>query len=136
MSHQQIEVPVLADKDYKSNSLMLMYSSSAIIAKNPLSLLVLVNRSDNKDYLFNTSMFTAEANYSYSLSPFIRLGNSLGYYSNAGWNRQVGIKQQFSAALLKKLYIDFDISYKKAVQVIRPELANLLFISSGMRFDF
>ena len=136
ISQQRIEAPVFADQLYKSKSVMVMYSSTALLNKNPMSLLLLLNKSDQEDYLFNTSMFTTEVNYSYSISQKIRLGNSLGYYANTGWNRQVGIKQQFSATLYKKLFVDFDVSYKKAVQVTRPELANQLFISSGIRFDF
>jgi hypothetical protein len=81
-------------------------------------------------------MFSSETNYSYPVSNTIRLGNSVGYYDNAGWNKQVGIKQQVSAVLMSKLNIDIDLTYKKAVEVIRPELANQLFVTAGMHLNF
>jgi hypothetical protein len=64
------------------------------------------------------------------------LGNSLGYYDNVGWNKQLGIKQQVSATIIQKLSIDVDLSYKKAVDIIRPELANQLFVTAGMHLNF
>ena len=136
ISHQRMNVPVLINENYKSNSVMVMHSSVMPLHKNPLSLMLLLNRSDNKDYLFNTSMFTSEVNYSYPITQTIRLGNSLGYYANTGWNRQIGIKQQLSAVIIEKLMVDIDFSYKKAVHIIRPELANQLFVTAGMHFNF
>jgi hypothetical protein len=136
ISHQRMNIPVLLDENYKSNSILVMHSSSITVNKNPLSLMLLLNRSDNKDYLFNTSIFTSEVNYTYPITSTIRLGNSLGYYDNVGWNKQLGIKQQVSATIIQKLSIDVDLSYKKAVDIIRPELANQLFVTAGMHLNF
>ncbi|MFT3827195.1 MAG: hypothetical protein QM731_24930 [Chitinophagaceae bacterium] len=136
ISRQHLVVPSLVGQNYTSNSLMLMHSAVTVLHKNPLSLLVLMNVSDNKDYLFNTSMFTAETGYSYALTTNVRLSNSIGYYSNSGWNKQVGIRQQVSTTLFQKLSMDVDVSYKKAVEMIRPELANQLFITAGMHYSF
>jgi hypothetical protein len=136
ISRQQMNVPMLLDENYKSKSVLLMHSSSIAVNRNPLSLTLLLNRSDNKDYLFNTSLFTSEASYSYPVTSTIRLGSSLGYYDNAGWNKQVGIKQQVSATVKERLSIDVDLTYKKAVDIIRPELADQLFITAGMHLNF
>ncbi|THU40041.1 hypothetical protein FAM09_09145 [Niastella caeni] len=136
ISHQQMNIPMLLDENYKSRSVLLMHTSSIALNRNPLSITFLLNRSDNKDYLFNTSLFTAEANYSYQVAKTIRLGNSIGYYDNVGWNKQAGIKQQASATLKEWLNIDVDLTYKKAVDITRPELANQLFITAGMHLNF
>jgi hypothetical protein len=136
VSRQQMNIPMLLDSNYKSTTVLVMHSSTMTVNKNPLSLTFLLNRSNNKDYLFNTSMFSSETNYSYPVSGTIRLSNSIGYYDNAGWNKQVGIKQQVSAVVMSKLNIDVDVTYKKAVEITRPELANQLFVTAGMHLNF
>ncbi|OQP63232.1 hypothetical protein A3860_25420 [Niastella vici] len=136
ISHQQMNVPMLLGENYKSSSMLLMHASSIAINKNPLMLTLLLNRSNNKDYLFNTSMFSSEVSYIYPVTATVRLGNSVGYYDNTGWNKQLGVKQQVSAILIQKLNIDIDFTYKKAVATIRPELANQLFVSAGMHLNF
>jgi hypothetical protein len=136
ISHQQMNIPMLVDENYKSSSVLVMHSSSIAVKRNPLSLTLLLNRSNNKDYLFNTSLFTSEVSYSYPIAGTVRLGNSLGYYDNAGWNKQLGIKQQVSATVKERLIIDVDLTYKKAVDIIRPELANQLFVTAGLHFNF
>jgi|GEM_PF-796678 len=136
LSHQQLNVPMLAGEYYKGSSVMFMYSSTAMIKKSPLSLQMIINKSDNTDYLFNTSMFTLESNYSYAISERIRLGSGLGYYTNAGWNRQVGGRQQLSAVLMEKLSLDVEVSYRKAVHIEKRELANQLFVTAGAHFNF
>ncbi|HSC38935.1 MAG TPA: hypothetical protein VLD19_13730, partial [Chitinophagaceae bacterium] len=88
-----------------------------------------------KDYYFNTSMFMTEANYSYPVKDNIRLGSSLGYYDNAGWNRQVGIKQQLNAVLSGKVNVDLELNYRKAVQVTKAELANQVFVMSVIHYN-
>jgi hypothetical protein len=127
---------MLLDSNYKSTAVLVMHSSTMTVNKNPLSLTFLLNRSNNKDYLFNTSMFSSETSYSYPVSGTIRLGNSLGYYDNTGWNKQVGVKQQVSAVLMGRLSIDVDLTYKKAVEITRPELANQIFLTAGMHLNF
>ena len=136
LSHQQMNIPMLLDENYKSKSVLFMHASSIAVNRNPLSLTFLLNRSNNKDYLFNTSLFTSEVSYSYPVTTTIRLGNSVGYYDNSGWNKQVGIKQQVSATIKERLNIDVDLTYKKAVDIIRPELANQLYITAGMHLNF
>jgi hypothetical protein len=136
ISHQQMNIPMLLDENYKSKSVLLMHTSSMAVNKNPLTLTFLLNRSNNKDYLFNTSLFTSEAGYSYPVLRTVRLGSSLGYYDNAGWNKQIGIKQQVSATIKEKLVLDVDLTYKKPVDIIRPELANQIFVTAGMHFNF
>lgn len=136
LSHQQLNVPMLIGENYTGKSLMLMYSSTAMIKQAPLSLQVMLNKSDNTDYLFNTSMFTIESNYSYALTDGIRLGSGLGYYTNSGWNRQIGGRQQLSAVLLEKLNLDVEVSFRKAVHIERKELANQLFVTAGAHFNF
>jgi hypothetical protein len=136
VSQLQMNMPVLLDENYKSRSVLVMHTSTMTVNKNPLSLTFLLNRSDSEDYLFNTSLFSTETSYSYPVTNTIRLGSSLGYYDNAGWNKQVGIKQQVSATVKERLNIDVDLTYKKAVDIIRPELANQLFITASMHFNF
>lgn len=136
VSHLKMNMPVLLNENYKSRSVLVMHTSTMTVNKNPLSLTFLLNRSDSEDYLFNTSLFSTETSYSYPVTNTIRLGSSLGYYDNAGWNKQVGIKQQVSATVKERLNIDVDLTYKKAIDIIRPELANQLFLTAGMHFNF
>jgi len=135
LGSQRMDIPMLTGGVYKSHSLLFTSTSSMALNKNVLSLTLAGNKSNNKDYYFNTSMFTTEANYSYVLKDNIRLGSSLGYYDNAGWNRQVGIRQQANAVLSGRVNIDLELSYRKAVQVIRPELANQVFIMSVIHYN-
>lgn len=136
VSRQHFNMPMLEDSSYKSNNTLVSYTATTLLKQSPLSLTLMLNQSDNKDYLFNTSMFSAESNYSYNVSPLIRLGSGVGYYSNTGWNRQIGCRQQISGTLMKRLDLDLELSYKKAVKVIREEMADQLFITAGMRMTF
>lgn len=138
LSRQQFSMPILTGGTYNSNTFLFTHTSSMMLGKDMLSFTLLSNQSDNKSYYFNTGMFSSEANYSWSLPSMstLRLASSLGYYANAGWNKQVGIKQQVSALLKEKLTLDFQISYRKAVQTIRPELANQLFVNTTMHYTF
>lgn len=135
LGSQRMDVPMLTGELYKSRSLLFSSTSSVALNKNILSLTVAGNHSNNKEYYFNTSMFTTEANYSYALTNSIRLGSSLGYYDNAGWNRQVGMRQQLNAVLSGKINIDLEMSYRKAVQVTRAELANQVFVVSAIHYN-
>lgn len=135
LGSQSMRVPMLTGGMYKSSSLLFTGTSSLALNKNILSLTLAGNQSNNKEYYFNTSMFMTEANYSYALKDNLRLGSSLGYYDNAGWNKQVGIKQQLNAVLSGKINIDLDLSYRKAIQVTRNELANQVFIMSVIHYN-
>jgi len=138
ISSQQMSLPILLGGTYKNNTLLFTNTSSLMLGKNLLSLTILDNESDNKSYYFNTGMFSSEANYSYALSENskLRLASGLGYYANAGWNKQIGIHQQLNAVLKEKLTMDLQLGYRKAVQTIRPELANQLFFSTTMHYTF
>jgi hypothetical protein len=107
-----------------------------MLGKNLLSLTVLSNQADNNTYYFNTSLFSSEANYSYATSGSIRMSSGLGYYANYGWNKQIGLKQQVSAVIKSKINIDLQLGYKKAIQIIQPQLANQLFVSTTVHYTF
>jgi len=83
-------------------------------------------------------MFSSEANYSYALSESgnIRMASCIGYYDNAGWNRQLGAKQQISAQLKQQLTLDFQVGCRKAIRTIRPELADQLFLNTTVHYTF
>ncbi|MBV4358907.1 hypothetical protein [Pinibacter aurantiacus] len=133
VSNQKQNIPTVDTANYRNSSLMIMHTSSVVLGKNILSLSLLMNKAKSQDYLFSTSMFNAETNYSYSIQK-LRMASGIGYYSNAGWNQQLGLKQQLSTQLLEKLNIDFEIGYKKAVKVIRTEFANQLFGSAIIHY--
>lgn len=101
-----------------------------------MTLSVLVNQSDNKAYYFNTSSFNTEVNYAYAINDKIRFSSGAGFYSNTGWNKQAGLKHQISGTLFKKLDIDIDMTWRKAVQTIRKELANQVYMGSSVHYRF
>jgi hypothetical protein len=136
ISRQQTNIPLTTGGNYMDNSLLITNTSTIVLNKNPLSLTILSNSSDNNSYYFNTSMFSAEANYSYTIPGWPRMSSGLGYYDNQGWNEQVGIRQQVSAVVQKKITIDFQVSYKKAVEVIQTALANQLFLNTTIHYQF
>jgi hypothetical protein len=136
ISRQQISLPFTSGNIYSNNILLLTNTSSMMLKKNMISLTLLTNQSNNSSYYFNTSMSSAETNYSYTLAGNFRLSSGLGYYANYGWNRQVGLRQQVSAVINGKLNLDFQVAYKKAVRTIRPELADQLFVSSTIHYTF
>ncbi len=136
VSRQVMNIPFTdSTVQYSNTSLLITNTSSFMVGQNMLSLTILDNQSDNKTYYFNTSMFSAETNYSYSLGGK-RLASALGYYDNAGWNKQIGVRQQFSAAIKEKISLDLQLGYKKAIRIIQPQLANQLFFSTSVRYIF
>jgi hypothetical protein len=134
-SRQYMSVPDISGKSYTSTSVLAIHTSSVAIGKNLLMMSLLANQSNNNTYYFNTSFFNAETNYSYALNNIIRLCNTIGYYENTGWNKQIGIRGQVSF-LFKSLSIDVDGGYKKAIQVIKPELANQAFVTASLHYQF
>lgn len=136
LSRQEMSIPLTVGGTYANNSLLLTQTSSMMVGKDLLSLTILDNRSDNTSYYFNTSLFSTEANYTYALAGMTRMSSCLGYYDNSGWNRQIGIRQQVSASIKEKVNMDIQVGYKKAVQIIRPDLANQLFVSAIMHYTF
>lgn len=136
LSKQQMNLPLLPGSEYKSRSFFFVHSSALPIQKNLLVFSVMANQSTNKDYYFNTSFINAELSYNYTLSGKLTLTSGTGYYSNTGWNRQIGIRQQLSINAVKKMNIDIGVDYKKAVRVIRAELANQLFVNATVRYSF
>jgi len=133
---QKFDIPMLTGDQYASKTWLITHSSSLVLNKNLMTVTLLLNQSDNKDYYFNTSFFNSEVNYAYAAGETIRLGSGIGFYSNTGWNKQIGLKQQISGTILKKLDIDIDMTWKKAVDIIRTELANQVFISSSVHYRF
>lgn len=136
LSRQSFDIPMLNGEQYASKTWLVTHTSSLVLNKNLLMLVVMVNQSDNKDYYFNTSFVNTELSYAYGAGDKIRLSSGAGFYSNTGWNKQVGLKQQISGSILKKLDIDIDITWKKAVETVRKELANQVYISSSLHYRF
>jgi hypothetical protein len=60
--------------------------------------------------------------------------SGLGYYINSGWNRQVGLKEQVSFTASKNINVDIGIDYKRAVKIIRPELASPIFVNTSVSY--
>jgi hypothetical protein len=81
-------------------------------------------------------MYSAEVNYPYTLPGWPRMSSGIGYYDNEGWNKQIGVRQQVSAVLQKKLTLDFQVSYRKAVQIVQTALADQLFVNGTVHYIF
>ena len=133
---QQINLPMQQGTAYSSSSLLLTHTSAMQVKKGLLSVTITDNQSNNNSYYFNTSMFSSETEYSYQAGNNLRMSSGMGYYSNTGWNQQLGLKQQLSTNLNNKLSLDLQAVYKKAILVIRPELANQFFINSSVHYHF
>ena len=136
LARQNFNIPMLTGNQYASKTWLITHTSSLLLNENLITMTVLLNQSNNKDYYFNTSFLNTEISYSYKAGEQIRLSSGAGFYSNTGWNKQVGLKQQISGTVFKKLDIDIDVSWKKAVKIIRPELADQVFISSSVHYRF
>jgi hypothetical protein len=136
ISRQEMDIPMMENGHYRNRMLLLAHTTAVVLDKNVLSVSLIANRSDNRSYYFNTSMFSLETNYAYSTVKDIRLSSGVGYYDNEGWNRQVGLKQQVTAVLSGKMNIDLQVSYKKAVRELRPELANQFFLTTMLHYNF
>lgn len=136
ISRQVMNIPFTdSTVQYSNTSLLITHTSSIMVGQDMLSLTILDNQSSNKSYYFNTSMFSTEASYTWSLAGK-RLGSALGYYDNVGWNRQIGIRQQLSTVIWQKISVDLQLGYKKAIRIIQPLLANQLFFSTSVRYNF
>jgi len=136
LARQSFDIPMLTGNQYASKTWLITHTSSLLLNENLVTLTVLLNQSNNKDYYFNTSFFNTEIGYSYKAGEQIRLNSGAGFYANTGWNKQIGLKQQISGTIFKKLDIDLDLSWKKAVQITRPELADQVFIRSSVHYRF
>jgi hypothetical protein len=136
ISRSETDIPLSVGGNYVDNSLLITSTSTFTAGKNPLSLTVLANVSDNNSYYFNTSMYSAEVNYPYTLPGWPRMSSGIGYYDNEGWNKQIGVRQQVSAVLQKKLTLDFQVSYRKAVQIVQTALADQLFVNGTVHYIF
>ncbi|HET9056042.1 MAG TPA: hypothetical protein VFN30_04255 [Chitinophagaceae bacterium] len=133
LAYQDFKVPLVNNEKYISSNWIINYSSSVILKENLLTLVTAFNKSSNQDYYFNTSVFNTELAYSFSVWNKLKLNTGMGYYSNTGWNKQLGIKQQIGGTIFKNIDIDFEVTYKKAIQIIRPELANQVYMNSTIR---
>lgn len=136
VSETQTSIPLTTGGSYVDNALLITNTSTILVKRNPLSLTILSNTSSNTSYLFNTSMFTSEANYGYTIPGWPRMSSALGYYANAGWNKQIGMRQQVSAVVARKVTMDVMVSYRKAVQIIQAALANQLFVNATAHYTF
>lgn len=136
ISSQHMKLPMPGAGDYNSRSILFVHNSSMLIHRNILILSFMGNQSNNKDYYFNTSFLNSELCYTYTLSEKLRSTSGTGYYVNKGWNNQVGLKQQLTISAMKKLDIDMGIDIKKAVRIIKPELANQIFVNASVHYSF
>jgi hypothetical protein len=135
MTGQSFDIPMLNGEKYKSQAWLVSHTSSVLLNKNIMILSVLVNQSNNKDYYFNTSFVNTELSYAYTIGK-IQSSSGAGFYSNTGWNKQAGLKQQLSGTLFRKMDISIDLNWKKAIETIRTELANQVYITSSVRYRF
>ncbi|HEY4337563.1 MAG TPA: hypothetical protein VGM89_16740 [Puia sp.] len=136
ISRQETSIPLGTGGNYRDRSLLVTSTSTFTVDKNPLSLTILANKSDNDSYYFNTSMVSAEVNYPYTLPGWPRMSSGIGYYDNAGWNSQFGVRQQVSALLKEKLSLDLQLSYRKAITIVQTALANQIFVNATMHYLF
>lgn len=137
VSQQRFNTPLLLPGEvYKNNMFMVNYVASTMVRTNLLSLSCLVTRSDQKEYFFNTSMLNIEGSFAKTTKSNLRISSTVGFYDNAGWNQQAGIKQTFGATLLKNIEVDFDLGYRKAVRVRRAGMDDQLFITSFVHYNF
>jgi hypothetical protein len=133
---QQISIPFSdTTAAYSNTSVLITHTSSVMVGKQLISLTLMDNQSSSKAYYFNTSMFSAEGSCSYTLSA-LRMSSTLGYYDNAGWSTQLGIRQQLSASIADRLSLDLQLGYKKGLHIIQSQLANQLFVSTAIRYTF
>jgi hypothetical protein len=135
LTGQSFDIPMLTGQQYTSRAWLMSHTSSLLLNKNLVILSMLVNRSNNKDYYFNTSFLNTELSYAFAIGK-IQASSGAGFYSNTGWNKQVGLKQQLSGTLFKKMDIAIDLTWKKAIETIRKELANQVYISSSVHYRF
>lgn len=136
VNRQTFDMPMINGEKYVSQTWLLTHSSSLLLKKNLVTLTLMMNQSNSSDYYFNTSYFNTELAYAYQVGSMCRFSTGIGYYSNSGWNRQLGIAQQISATVLKKIEVALDISLRKAVQVKRKELSEQAFITSSINYRF
>lgn len=134
LSYQRMLLPSLMSKTYNSNSVFIAHTSTIPLKYNFVMLSMMMNHSNNSDYYFNTSSIHSEANYSFIVAKKVQMVSGVGYYSNKGWNEQVGVKQQVSFSPTKNLLFDLGVDCKRAVRVIRPELANPVFVNTTISY--
>jgi hypothetical protein len=136
LSSNKFELPAFFGAKYTNRSVIFMHSSSVAIKQNMASLSFIVNHAENNQYYFNSSFIHGEFNYTYSFLKKFSLTSGTGYYFNDGWNQQIGVKQQLTVVGIGKLQFDVGVDYKKAIQTIRPVLANQFFLNSSMHYRF
>lgn len=134
LTYQRMELPSLAGEIYKSRSVFLAHTTMVPIKRSFAIVSVMVNQSDNSAYYFNTSSIHSEGSYTFFLFGKLQMASGLGYYINTGWNRQVGLKQQLSFATSKHINVDIGVDYKRAIKVMRPELANPIFVNTSVSY--
>jgi hypothetical protein len=133
---QSTQLPFLNGQMYDSRSLFFTHNSSLVLGNNVASLTVNGTSSNNNAYYFNNSQLNVESGYTYTLFHTMKASSSLGYYTNTGWNKQIGIGQQISATLMKKMSVDLSVNYKKAVEIIQTGFANQFYFTTGIHYQF
>ena len=127
-------LPSLTGDTYKSNAVLLAHTSLIPLKSNFLILSLMMNQSNNSEYYFNTSSVNSEISYSFTLLNKFQLVSGAGYFVNKGWNEQVGLKQQLTFTASQHILFDVGVDFKKAVKVIRPELANPVFVNTSVSY--
>lgn len=134
VTYQKMLLPSLTGEIYKSTAVLLAHTSLVPLKTNFVILSLMMNRSDNSEYYFNTSSVHGEAGYSFLLLNKFQLVSGAGYFVNKGWNEQVGLKQQLTYTASQHILFDIGVDYKRAVKVIRPELANPVFVNASVSY--
>ncbi|MBW7892077.1 MAG: hypothetical protein H3C48_13855 [Chitinophagaceae bacterium] len=134
VTYQKMLLPSLWGDVYKSDAVLLAHTSLVPLKTNFLILSLIMNRSNNSEYYFNTSSVHGEASYSFLLLNKFQLVSGTGYFVNKGWNEQVGLKQQLTYTASQHILFDIGVDYKRAVKVIRPELANPVFVNASVSY--
>ena len=134
ITYQKMLLPSLTGDTYKSNAVLLAHTSLIPLKSNFLILSLMMNQSNNSEYYFNTSSVNSEISYSFTLLNKFQLVSGAGYFVNKGWNEQVGLKQQLTFTASQHILFDVGVDFKKAVKVIRPELANPVFVNTSVSY--
>jgi hypothetical protein len=136
IGHQEMNIPIINTSAYKSTSTQVSYQQLIPIKTYMLSTNLMYNHSSNKQNLFNTSFLNIESSISYSLMKKITASSGIGYYVNENWNKQLGIHQQLGISVFKNISFNLDISWRKAIVVHNPLLANYFFGSTSCMIKF
>lgn len=136
IAHQAMEVPLVNNPSYKSKSTQFTYQQVIPVKAYAISTNLMYNRSSNKEYLFNTTFLNLESLFSYGLFKKMSASSGLGYYDNENWNKQIGLRQQFTVRAWKRIDLMLDLSWRKAVQVENPLLSSYFYGTTSCMIKF